>query len=51
MLPALYNIDVSQQMFHSAIVTWQYGGDTVNGKAGLTSQVEIYQILYRALGL
>jgi hypothetical protein len=42
-LPLLYNIDVSQQMFHSAIVTWQYGGDTVNGKAGLTSQVEIYR--------
>jgi len=42
-LPLLYNIDVAQQMFHSAIVTWQYGGDMVNGKTGLTAQVEVYR--------
>lgn len=43
MLPNLYNVDVSQQMFHSAIVTWRYGGDSISGKTGLTAQVEIYR--------
>lgn len=43
MLPALYGIEVSQQLFHSVVLSWRHTGDLVNGAQPLTAEVDVYR--------